>query len=948
MKKFIRILGICYLVYLIIVLVIVTPALNLLPSWAVKKYLGRDLESGFNYFNPFTLSLEVGKTAIPEHDGSPFVSLDHATINISTASLWSRALVFDKIGVEQLFVHVKELPDGTFNFSDMLPPDDNAPEEQTDEGITPLTIDELDFNARQLIYSNEAREKPTSNELNDLNINVLGLSTVLEEGKPYVLDAKGERGGELHWKGVVSIPSSYSEGELSLTNIQLIPLWTFIEPWVAFRLDGGALGLQGQYAVSWADEVDYSVTEGKFTLDEVAIVPQSESDIPDTSIALGNLTIDGIALDGSEQQVDVASFSIDELAIAGWSEGEQVSLVDLFATDLPAEDAATAPANDEEEAEENPWSASLGRFSINNSSVRWRSEYTDPAELNVSPITVSAQTLAWPLEGTAPLSLALTVNGQTSASVDGEVDLGEGAGQLAYRLQALSIPWFNPNLPEGLNGEFTGGELEVQGEVTLAEFAPTSVAMDGAVTGFAASVTEAETSLTSWETVRWDKLLVDLNAQKISMEKLAIDNFIGRFHINEDGSINASNAFKSPDAEEAGQDTDESIEQPEEEASEDAGQPWFVSIPLIHISDSQIDFKDESLPIEFRTVIGELNGDIKNISSEEGVNTEVELKGSVDGYAPVNLTGTAQPLAAPIALDLLLTFDGMDMSRLTPYSGTYAGRAIEQGVLNLDLNYAMADNQLQGKNKIVIEQMKLGEKVESEKAVDLPLDLALALLTDTNGVIDMDVPVSGDVTDPEFSVGSVVMGALVNLITKAVTSPFTLLASLVDSEEDLQRINFSSGSDQLEEHAQEKLTTLSTALVERPELALTITGRLQLEADTERMQKNQLQAELVAAGLSQQEADSRGPDWEEAIKQRYQASSPGETDKTVREQYLALAATIPIAETALLELAAERALVVKTYLVNEAGLAPERAVIAQADLAPEDNQYSGVELAIDI
>ncbi|MEM8561646.1 MAG: DUF748 domain-containing protein [Pseudomonadota bacterium] len=947
MKKFIRILGICYIAYLIIVLVIVTPALNLLPSWAVKKYLGRDLESGFNYFNPFTLSLELGKTAIPEHDGSPFVSLDHATINLSTASLWSGALVFDKLGVEQLFVHVIELPDGTFNFSDMLPPEDTAPEEEVQEGITPLTIDELDFNARQLIYSNEAREKPTSNQLNDLNINILGLSTVLEEGKPYVLDAKGERGGELHWEGVVSIPSSYSEGELSLKNIQLIPLWTFIEPWVAFRLDGGSFGVQGQYAVSWAEEIDYSVSEARFTLDEVAVVPQSDRDIPDTSITLGALSIDGIALDGSEQQVEVASFAIDELAIAGWSEGDQVSLIDLFSIDLPAaeEDPTTT---EEEAAEDNPWKASLGRFSMDNSSVRWRSEYTDPAELNVTPITVSAQSLAWPLAGKTPISVAITINGQTSASVDGEVDLGAGAGQLAYSLEALPIPWFNPNLPDALNGEFTGGELQVQGEMTLAEFAPASIAMDGAVTGFAASVTEAETSLTSWETVRWDKLLVDLNAQQVSMEKLSIDNFIGRFHINEDGSINASNAFKSPETEEAKQDSEEATEQAPQEVSEEAGQPWFVSIPLIHISDSQIDFKDESLPIEFRTVIGELNGDIKNISSEEGVNTEVELKGSVDGYAPVNLTGTAQPLAAPVALDLLLTFDGMDMSRLTPYSGTYAGRAIEQGVLNLDLNYAMADNQLQGKNKIVIEQMKLGETIESDKAVDLPLDLALALLTDTNGVIDMDIPVSGDVSDPEFSIGSVVMGALINVITKAVTSPFTLLASLVDSEEDLQRINFSSGSDQLEEHAQEKLTTLSTALVERPELALTITGRLQLEADTERMQKDQLQAELIAGGLSQQQADSRGPEWEQAIEQRYQAGSPGVTELTAREQYLALAAAIPIADTALLELAAERALVVKTFLVNQAGLAPERAVIAQADLAPEDNKYSGVELAIDL
>jgi hypothetical protein len=936
-RKFIRIVGICYLVYLAIVLVIITPALNLLPAWAVEKYLGRELHSEFTYFNPFTLSLEVGKTELPEHDGARFFGLEHATVNLSTASLWSGAWVFDKIGVKQLYVHVRELKDGTFNFSDMLPPEDPAAPEAEPGGIPPVTIDLLDFNSQELAFTSEAREEPSSTNLNDLTIKVKGLSTVLNEGKPYRLDATSEYGGQLHWEGVVSIPGGYSEGTLALTDLQLIPLWKFAEPWVAFQLTQGTVGIKGQYKINWLEGFEYRVTDGEVRLDQIDVQPKSPDELPDTALAMGSLKLGGIDLNGPDQHVAVESFAIEELQISTWREGTQLSLVDLFAVELPGESDEPSPATDDTTGQDG-WTATLATFRIADSGISWRSDYTEPAQLEITPLEISASSINWPLAGDTALKLDLTINGEATAGIEGSLDLGTGTGALAYQLQALPLPWFNPNFPAALKAKLTGGELQVTGDLTLAEFAPATVVADGSITGFSGKIEEEETSLTSWETVRWEKLQVDIEQRRVDLEKLTIDNYVGRIHINKDGSINASNVWQEEVGEQA------------EEVSEDLaeGGPWAVNMPLIRITDSEVDFMDESLPIQFRTVIGEINGDIKNISSEPEIKTVVDIKGAVDGYAPVSLAGTAQPLRKPLALDLELSFSGVDMALLSPYSGTYAGYAIERGVLNLDLGYAMEDNQLNGKNKIVIEQMKLGEQIESEKAVDLPLGLALALLTDSNGVIDMDIPVSGNVNDPEFSVGSIVMGALVNLITKVVTSPFTLLASLVDSEEDLQRLNFKSASSELEAPTRKKLDDLSTALAERPELKLVITGRLKLEADRERMQKNRLQAELVAAGLSEQEASDKGPAWEEAIVERYQALSPGETEQTVREQYLKLALEIPVTDTDLLALASDRAIAVKTYLVNESGMSPERAAISKGDLDPEKNLYSGVELEVDL
>lgn len=939
MKKAFRVLAYCYIAYLLLVLLVITPALNLLPAWAVEKYAGRTLSAELVTFNPFTLSLDLRKTEIPELDGSPFFTLEAARVDLSVESIWSRALVFDEVSVQQLYLHILELRDGNFNFSDMLPTRDEQASPEAATGIPAVTIHSFNFDAQQLVFSSESRAKSFTTGLSEVSIQARDLSTVLEEGKPYSLQAKGMQGGTLHWEGLISIPRGSSEGTLTLNEIRLMPLWKFVEPWVVFELADGTLSVAGKYKVDWSEGLRYWINQGELSVNNIAVRPMDSEALPDTALALGKLQLTGIDVDGPRQRVAVDSLTVAELAIQGWSEGKQVSLAELFAFSTPASGSQQAAnPGDSDDTGGSEWAATLGKFELVDSRLNWRTEFTDPGLLEITPISASAQSIQWPLAGETDLALNLTINGDTSVSVDGSLDLAQGAGTLSYKLAGLPLPWFNPNLPSALKVAVTDGLLAVNGEISLAQYAPVTIAMDGAITKFAGKMAHEELSLTSWETVRWKQLVVDMEAHRIDLARLSINDYSGRIHINKDGSINAQNIWK----EEVGAQAEEVAENLTE------GKPWTIALPLVRITDSEIDFMDESLPISFRTVIGDINGDIKNISTKADAKTTVSIKGSVDGYAPVALKGSAQPLREPPAIDLGLTFKGVDMALLSPYSGTYAGYAIERGVLNLDLAYVMEEGLLKGNNKIVIDQMKLGPKVPSEKAADIPLKLALALLTDSRGVIDMEIPVSGNVDDPQFSVGSVVMGALLNLITKAVTSPFTLLAGLVDSEADLQHLKFKTGSSKLLASTTAKLNDLATALAERPELGLVITGRLQLEGDRERLQKYKLQDELIAEGLSETAWSSKSPEWDSAIEARYQAFSPGENELTIGEQYLALARNIPLPDEDLLALANSRAVAIKTYLVNEAGLNPERAAISKPDLNAKSNRYSGAELEIDI
>ena len=725
---------------------------------------------------------------------------------------------------------------------------------------------------------------------------------------------------------------------LSITGLKLDIFWRFAKSFLNFEVRDGSFSMEGRYRVDWKDEVTYGITDGLVRIDDIDIVPMDHVALPETGVSLSSIELPEIVVDSTRQHLSVGTMTVDSLQVDGWMEGDQVSLVDLFAVkEQPAEDLDEQAGQPEESSEGSGWTVETAGARLINSAIHFRSPFTDPPLLTVNPLEGSLGRITWPLAGDTAMDLNLAVNGELTAGIDGALDLGTGNGNMTYQLKDLPLPWFNPNFPTALKATLTDGHLSTDGQVTLAAFNPAIIENRGEIRNFAGKIQDAEEALTNWESVRWEGLAVDVDRRDIQLQKVYINRYAGRLHIREDGTINTQRVWQ----EEVGED----IQKVAEDLSLD--QPWSFKLPQVVVTESEIDFMDESLPIKFRTVIGDLNGEILGIGTDPEALARVDVRGSVDGYAPVSLAGNARPMAEPPALDLKLTFTGVDLALLTPYSANYAGYKIDRGLMNLNLAYVLQDARLQGENNLRIEQMKLGEKVESEDAVDLPLELAIALLTDSNGVIQMDIPVSGKVDDPEFSIGSVIAGAFVNLITKAVTAPFKLLASLVGSEDDLQRINFTIGSAELGDAGKSTLDQLNEALAQRPQLTLVITGRLNPEADRRSMQQLALRQQLIEEGLAQEDISSKSAAWEKAIIKRYQAAGLVDNDQvTILQKYDAVTQRMEIPDHALLELAEARAVAVKSYLVNEAGLAADRAVIEQPVLSAPENDFSGVELGL--
>lgn len=270
-----------------------------------------------------------------------------------------------------------------------------------------------------------------------------------------------------------------------------------------------------------------------------------------------------------------------------------------------------------------------------------------------------------------------------------------------------------------------------------------------------------------------------------------------------------------------------------------------------------MDYGDYSLVLPFATRIHNLRGSINGVSSLPGTLAQVELEGQVDDYGIARAIGQIDLFNATDFTDIKVTFGNVEMTRLTPYSSTFAGRQIDSGKLSLNLEYKIKKRQLEGDNQIIMDKLTLGGRVESSQAVDLPLDLAIAILEDSEGRIDLGLPVSGSLDDPQFSYGSTIWKAIVTLFQKIITSPFRALAALFGGGEKIENAYFDAGAARLSPPEREKMIRLADVLNKRPRLYMTVHG---VYADTDRIALQDLQLRrAVVAEMGEQVEEGKDP-----------------------------------------------------------------------------------------
>ncbi len=462
-----------------------------------------------------------------------------------------------------------------------------------------------------------------------------------------------------------------------------------------------------------------------------------------------------------------------------------------------------------------PWQLQVSAVDLNNYHLHL--EDRQPAQhvkLELAPLNLSLRD--FDSSGQAPFQLSLdtgvNTTGQLQAS--GDLSLTPLSANLQVSSSDLNLQLVRAYVEPLVRIQLRSGLLGSQLQVRLRGVQPLDIGVSGD-----ANVTQLHIvdSARKRDLLKWQRLElsgIDYQTDRLSIDGVTLQQPYARFIINENLTTNFSGLL---------------VEQPA--ASTPASQPQASSKPLalriggIRINDGSANFADFSLTPNFATALGQLNGSIGTIDNQRPLVASVDIEGRVDRYAPVTIKGGLTPFDPLNSLDIATRFRNVELTTLTSYSGKFAGYRIRRGRLNLDLHYRIEQGQLNAENKLLLEGLQLGEKVDSPDAVDLPVRLAVALLKDTNGNIDLSLPVSGNLEDPQFSVMPIVWQTLRNLLLRATQAPFKFIAGLVSGDDqDLSQISFAPGQKELDGDAQATLDTLAAALRERPALTLEIEG----------------------------------------------------------------------------------------------------------------------------
>jgi hypothetical protein len=451
-------------------------------------------------------------------------------------------------------------------------------------------------------------------------------------------------------------------------------------------------------------------------------------------------------------------------------------------------------------------------------------------------------------------------------------------------------------------------------------------------------------------------LSVGYNPLRVHAKKVSLADFFARIILQPEGRLNLQDVL-AQDSQPQPTPALAAATKAETSPPPASGDTRDIQIDEVTLQGGRVQFSDRSVRPNYSAEMMEIGGRVSDLSSEAASRADVELRGKLNNSAPLEITGTINPLTQDLFADLRVRFSGMDLSPTSPYAGKYAGYTIQKGKLSFDLTYKIDKRKLDSENKVFIDQFTFGEKVDSPTATSLPVKLAVALLKDRNGEIHLDLPVKGSLDDPEFSVWPVIWQIIGNLITKAVTSPFALLGAAFGGGEELQYVEFDYGRATLPAEGAKKIEALATALAEKPSLKLDIAGHVDPEADREGLKQYLLQRKVKAQKLNDLLKKGSAPSVDEITIQT------GEYEKYLTLAYRAepfpkprtfigMVKTLPVPEMEKLilthievgdeelhQLASQRANTVKEAIQRSGKVEAERLFIVEPKtLAPEKKE----------
>jgi len=894
-------------------------------------------------FNPFSLELTLFDLRIGAQDDRQ-LAFERLYLDLQWNSLWQRTLHLAAVQLVAPHAEVRFAEDGTLNLGQLFDVPETPPSADDERELFPLRIDQLQLVRGYLAFRDRRPSEPIELVYDSLDLELHNLATRTDGSADARLTATGASGGRIDWQGDLNLQPLASRGQLQVSKLPLKDFWPYVRDAAPLVLREGSIDLSTRYHLDLSDGLALTLDSAQAAVAPLAL------DSPDGRklVRLERLELSETTLDLARRQVSIGKLRSRHLET--WAAREADGELDwqkLFAAGPSPSNADEQIADSETQTAGEPWQVLLHDAQLRDYRVHLADRVPDDeVQLELAPLNLDISD--FDSLATRPFSLKLDtgVGRQGAFQAQGQLQLNPISGQLAVTTRDIDLRIAQAYLSPLVSLELRSGMLSSELQVDLQGTEPLAFGVRGSV-----DATQLHTldTINNRDFVKWQRLqLSGLDYQhprSLDIERIDLRQPYARFIVNPDLSTNLNDLLVKRD-EPAAQDASE----------QQAAEPLAIRIGGINIADGSANFADFSLRPPFVTAIQSLNGDIGVLSNREQKAASVNIAGKVDQYAPVSIKGSLTPFDPLQSLDIATSFRQVELTTLTPYSGKFAGYRIRKGRLNLDLHYRIEQGRLNAENKVVLEQLQLGEKVDSPDAVDLPVRLAVALLKDSKGTISIELPVQGNLNDPEFSVMPIVWQTLRNLVVRAAQAPFKFIAGLAGGgDADLSHVAFAAASSELDGNARKTLDTLAAALVERPALRLEVEGMANAAIDGPMLAEQRLQQEFreTQYRILQRRGDKVPPDpaeirietsdeaplLEGIYRSRLNQQPPAEwkeLDEEQRAERMRQAVIDSWSDNAALlrRLSRERAAAIKGYLVD-AGLESERVYLLDTGTTEE-------------
>jgi len=894
-------------------------------------------------FNPFSLELTLFDLRIGALDDRQ-LAFERLYLDLQWNSLWQRTLHLAAVQLVAPHAEVRFAEDGTLNLGQLFDVPETQPSADDERELFPLRIDQLQLVRGHLAFRDRRPSEPIELVYDSLDLELHNLATRTDGSADARLTATGASGGRIDWQGDLNLQPLASRGQLQVSKLPLKDFWPYVRDAAPLVLREGSIDLSTRYHLDLSDGLALTLDSAQAAVAPLAL------DSPDGRklVRLERLELSETTLDLARRQVSIGKLRSRHLETWAAREADgELNWQKLFAAGPSPSNADEQIADSETQTAGEPWQVLLQDAQLRDYRVHLADRVPDDeVQLELGPLNLDISDFDSLAARPFSLKLDTGVGRQGALQAQGQLQLNPISGQLAVTTRDIDLRIAQAYLSPLVSLELRSGMLSSELQVDLQGTEPLAFSVRGSV-----DATQLHTldTINNRDFVKWQRLqLSGLDYQhprSLDIERIDLRQPYARFVVNPDLSTNLHDLLVKRD-ESAAQDASE----------QQAAEPLAIRIGGINIADGSANFADFSLRPPFVTAIQSLNGDIGVLSNREQKAASVNIAGKVDQYAPVSIKGSLTPFDPLQSLDIATSFRQVELTTLTPYSGKFAGYRIRKGRLNLDLHYRIEQGRLNAENKVVLEQLQLGEKVDSPDAVDLPVRLAVALLKDSKGTISIELPVQGNLNDPEFSVMPIVWQTLRNLVVRAAQAPFKFIAGLAGGgDADLSHVAFAGASSELDGNARKTLDTLAAALVERPALRLEVEGMANAVIDGPMLAEQRLQQEFreTQYRILQRRGDKVPPDPSEIrietsdeapllegiYRSRLNQQPPAEwkeLDDEQRAERMRQAVIDSWSDNAALlrRLSRERAAAIKGYLVD-AGLESERVYLLDTGTTEE-------------